>query len=48
VGPTGCLAPGETVGLQAVSDTYRGRYYVHHCHLSEHGVRGMMATTHIG
>lgn len=40
------LAPGETVRLQAVFDSYRGRY-VYHCHMFEHGTRGMMATMHI-
>ncbi|MEV0257280.1 multicopper oxidase domain-containing protein [Streptomyces sp. NPDC050732] len=40
------LAPGETVRLQAVFDTYRG-HYLYHCHMFEHGVRGMMATMHI-
>ncbi|MYY83289.1 MULTISPECIES: multicopper oxidase domain-containing protein [unclassified Streptomyces] len=40
------LAPGETVRLQAVFDSYRGRY-LYHCHMFEHGVRGMMATMHI-
>ncbi|MGV9558802.1 multicopper oxidase family protein [Streptomyces sp. NPDC003522] len=40
------LAPGETVRLQAVFDGYRG-HYVYHCHMFEHGARGMMATMHI-
>ncbi|MGW6532802.1 multicopper oxidase family protein [Streptomyces venezuelae] len=40
------LAPGETVRLQALFDSYRGRY-LYHCHMFEHGVRGMMATMHI-
>ncbi|WP_306337441.1 multicopper oxidase family protein [Streptomyces sp. KL118A] len=40
------LAPGETVRLQALFNTYRGRY-LYHCHMFEHGVRGMMATMQI-
>ncbi|MEU6121168.1 multicopper oxidase family protein [Streptomyces sp. NPDC047123] len=40
------LAPGETVQLQVVFDRYRGDY-LYHCHMFEHGVRGMMATMRI-
>ncbi|MET8690834.1 multicopper oxidase domain-containing protein [Streptomyces sp. NPDC004732] len=40
------LAPGETVRLQALFNSYRG-HYLYHCHMFEHGVRGMMATMHI-
>lgn len=36
------LFPGESVRLQAVFDSYRGRY-PYHCHLLDHSAMGMMA-----
>ncbi|MFD7906371.1 multicopper oxidase family protein [Kitasatospora sp. NPDC059747] len=40
------LLPGESVRLQAVFDTYRGRY-PYHCHLLDHSAMGMMAQMEI-
>ncbi|WP_423835109.1 multicopper oxidase family protein [Streptomyces manipurensis] len=40
------LFPGETVGLHATFDTYRGTY-VYHCHLLDHSAMGMMANLRI-
>ncbi|MFF0413581.1 multicopper oxidase family protein [Kitasatospora sp. NPDC004745] len=40
------LLPGESVRLQAVFDSYRGRY-PYHCHLLDHSAMGMMAQMEI-
>ncbi|MEV7775636.1 multicopper oxidase domain-containing protein [Kitasatospora sp. NPDC086791] len=40
------LLPGERVRLQAVFDSYRGRY-PYHCHLLDHSAMGMMAQMEI-
>ncbi|MBD0669336.1 multicopper oxidase family protein [Streptomyces sp. CBMA156] len=40
------LMPGESVRLQAVFDSYRGRY-PYHCHLLDHSAMGMMAQLEI-
>ncbi|MFJ2811276.1 multicopper oxidase family protein [Kitasatospora sp. NPDC087271] len=40
------LLPGESVRLQALFDSYRGRY-PYHCHLLDHSAMGMMAQLEI-
>ncbi|MGW2253335.1 multicopper oxidase family protein [Kitasatospora sp. NPDC001660] len=40
------LLPGESVRLQAVFDSYHGRY-PYHCHLLDHSAMGMMAQMEI-